>query len=141
MTDAGRAPQLSGEERSRYARHITLPEVGVEGQQRLKAASVLCIGAGGLGYANGDTIAIAGTSIGMGAGTTANDLSFTERSFMPSRGFLISLIPCFKVFSVLNTAHLVCIVFCIEDLRSDAFVLPFELRILSNLSRHLSVSL
>jgi sulfur-carrier protein adenylyltransferase/sulfurtransferase len=49
MTDAGGALQLSGEERSRYARHITLPEVGVEGQQRLKAASVLCIGAGGLG--------------------------------------------------------------------------------------------
>ena len=49
MTDAGGALQLSGEERSRYARHITLPEVGVKGQQRLKAASVLCIGAGGLG--------------------------------------------------------------------------------------------
>jgi len=49
MTDAGGALQLSGEERSRYARHISLPEVGVEGQQRLKAASVLCIGAGGLG--------------------------------------------------------------------------------------------
>ena len=49
MTDAGGAPQLSGEEKSRYARHITLPEVGMEGQQRLKAASVLCIGAGGLG--------------------------------------------------------------------------------------------
>ena len=49
MTDAEGALQLSGEERSRYARHITLPEVGVEGQQRLKAASVLCIGAGGLG--------------------------------------------------------------------------------------------
>jgi adenylyltransferase/sulfurtransferase len=49
MTEAGGAPQLSGEEKTRYARHITLPEVGVEGQQRLKAASVLCIGAGGLG--------------------------------------------------------------------------------------------
>ena len=49
MTEAGDAPQLSGAEKSRYARHITLPEVGVEGQKRLKAASVLCIGAGGLG--------------------------------------------------------------------------------------------
>lgn len=36
-------------ERSRYARHFTLPEVGPEGQRRLKAARVLCIGAGGLG--------------------------------------------------------------------------------------------
>ena len=37
MTEAGGAPQLSGEEKTRYARHITLPEVGVAGQQRLKA--------------------------------------------------------------------------------------------------------
>ncbi|WP_115070703.1 molybdopterin-synthase adenylyltransferase MoeB [Synechococcus sp. UW179B] len=49
MTEAGGSPQLSGEEKTRYARHITLPEVGVAGQQRLKAGSVLCIGAGGLG--------------------------------------------------------------------------------------------
>ncbi len=40
---------LSTEERERYARHITMPEVGVEGQKRLRAASVLCIGLGGLG--------------------------------------------------------------------------------------------
>ena len=40
---------LSPEELSRYARHLTLPEVGVDGQKRLKAASVLIIGAGGLG--------------------------------------------------------------------------------------------
>ncbi len=49
MSEAGEAPQLTGEEKSRYARHITLPEVGIPGQLRLKAASVLCIGAGGLG--------------------------------------------------------------------------------------------
>lgn len=41
--------ELSTEERQRYARHLTIPNVGVEGQQRLKAAKVLCIGAGGLG--------------------------------------------------------------------------------------------
>jgi adenylyltransferase/sulfurtransferase len=40
---------LTAEERTRYARHITLPEVGADGQRRLKAARVLCIGAGGLG--------------------------------------------------------------------------------------------
>jgi len=40
---------FSREETSRYARHFSLPEVGVEGQRRLKAARVLCIGAGGLG--------------------------------------------------------------------------------------------
>src|SRR5256714_9628656 len=41
--------ELSTEERLRYSRHLMLPEVGVEGQQRLKAARVLCLGAGGLG--------------------------------------------------------------------------------------------
>ena len=40
---------LSSDERGRYARHLILPEVGLSGQERLKAASVLCVGAGGLG--------------------------------------------------------------------------------------------
>ncbi len=42
-------PELTADERARYARHLTLPEVGMEGQQKLKAARVLCVGAGGLG--------------------------------------------------------------------------------------------
>ncbi|HUA93026.1 MAG TPA: molybdopterin-synthase adenylyltransferase MoeB [Terracidiphilus sp.] len=42
-------PELTTEELSRYSRHLILPEVGMEGQQRLKAAKVLCVGAGGLG--------------------------------------------------------------------------------------------
>ncbi|MGB3613939.1 MAG: molybdopterin-synthase adenylyltransferase MoeB [Elainellaceae cyanobacterium] len=41
--------QLSREEYERFSRHLILPEVGLEGQKRLKAASVLCIGTGGLG--------------------------------------------------------------------------------------------
>lgn len=41
--------QLNKEEYERYSRHLILPEVGLEGQKRLKAASVLCIGTGGLG--------------------------------------------------------------------------------------------
>ena len=40
---------LTEEEVERYARHIVLPEVGGPGQNRLKASSVLVIGAGGLG--------------------------------------------------------------------------------------------
>ena len=47
--DAQPLPELSTNELSRYARHITLPEVGLEGQRRLKAARVLCVGTGGLG--------------------------------------------------------------------------------------------
>jgi adenylyltransferase/sulfurtransferase len=42
-------PDLSRDEIARYARHLILPDVGVEGQKRLKAARVLLIGAGGLG--------------------------------------------------------------------------------------------
>ncbi len=40
---------LTNEEIARYSRHLILPEVGMEGQQKLKAASVLCVGTGGLG--------------------------------------------------------------------------------------------
>jgi adenylyltransferase/sulfurtransferase len=40
---------LTNEEIKRYSRHLIMPEVGVDGQRKLKAASVLCIGAGGLG--------------------------------------------------------------------------------------------
>ncbi|HXE92111.1 MAG TPA: molybdopterin-synthase adenylyltransferase MoeB [Terriglobales bacterium] len=47
LKPAGEA--LSNEEILRYSRHLIMPEVGMEGQQKLKAAKVLCIGAGGLG--------------------------------------------------------------------------------------------
>ena len=42
-------PELTTDDLSRYSRHLILPEVGMEGQQRLKAARVLCVGTGGLG--------------------------------------------------------------------------------------------
>ena len=42
-------PELSRAEYERYSRHLTLPEVGLDGQRKLKAARVLLIGAGGLG--------------------------------------------------------------------------------------------
>jgi adenylyltransferase/sulfurtransferase len=42
-------PTLSNNEIARYSRHLILPEVGMEGQQKLKAAKVLCVGTGGLG--------------------------------------------------------------------------------------------
>ncbi len=40
---------LTPSERSRYARHLILPEIGETGQERLKNGSVLIVGAGGLG--------------------------------------------------------------------------------------------
>jgi sulfur-carrier protein adenylyltransferase/sulfurtransferase len=48
-TRAGNAPELSKDEVLRYSRHLILPDVGIEGQRRLKAARVLLVGAGGLG--------------------------------------------------------------------------------------------
>src|ERR1700730_9701767 len=41
--------EFSPDEMKRYSRHLLMPEVTVEGQRRLKAARILCIGAGGLG--------------------------------------------------------------------------------------------
>ncbi len=49
MEQAAALPSLSNEEIARYSRHLILPEVGMAGQRKLKAAKVLCIGAGGLG--------------------------------------------------------------------------------------------
>src|SRR4051812_16676983 len=42
-------PTLTNDEVKRYSRHLIMPEVGMDGQRKLKAAKVLCIGAGGLG--------------------------------------------------------------------------------------------
>src|SRR3954462_711263 len=51
---------LSNDEILRYSRHLIIPEVGIEGQQKLKAAKVLLIGAGGLGAPLGLYLAAAG---------------------------------------------------------------------------------
>ena len=51
---------LSNEEIRRYSRHLIMPEVGLTGQKRLKEASVLCIGAGGLGSPMAIYLAAAG---------------------------------------------------------------------------------
>ncbi len=60
--NAGEAPEptLSNEEVKRYSRHLIMPEVGMQGQKKLKAASVLLIGTGGLGSPLGLYLASAG---------------------------------------------------------------------------------
>jgi len=49
ITIAPELPTLNNDEVLRYSRHLIMPEVGMEGQLKLKAARVLCIGTGGLG--------------------------------------------------------------------------------------------
>ena len=48
-TEPTTLPELTTDDLSRYSRHLILPEVGMEGQRKLKAAKVLCVGTGGLG--------------------------------------------------------------------------------------------
>ncbi|MGH2537734.1 MAG: molybdopterin-synthase adenylyltransferase MoeB [Candidatus Promineifilaceae bacterium] len=57
---AGRLPELDPQEMRRYSRHLIMPEVGMTGQKRLKAASVLLVGAGGLGSPAAMYLAAAG---------------------------------------------------------------------------------
>jgi sulfur-carrier protein adenylyltransferase/sulfurtransferase len=57
---AASLPELTNEEIKRYSRHLIMPEVGMEAQRKLKAAKVLCIGAGGLGSPAAMYLAAAG---------------------------------------------------------------------------------
>src|ERR1700740_2883537 len=61
------AATLTNDEILRYSRHLIMPEVGMDGQKKLKAARVLCIGAGGLGSPLGLYLAAAGGgTLGLG---------------------------------------------------------------------------
>src|SRR5665213_2242983 len=48
-TSSDTLPELTTDDLSRYSRHLILPEVGIDGQRRIKNARVLCVGTGGLG--------------------------------------------------------------------------------------------
>jgi len=60
MTPPVASAELSAEEIKRYSRHLIMPEVGIDGQRKLKESSVLCIGAGGLGSPAAMYLAAAG---------------------------------------------------------------------------------
>src|ERR1700751_1522179 len=76
------AVHLGAEELQRYSRHLIMPEVTADGQRRLKAARVLCIGAGGLGSPAALYLAAAGVgTIGL-VDFDAVDLSNLQRQIL-----------------------------------------------------------
>lgn len=76
--------EFSNDEIARYSRHLIMPEVTLEGQKRLKAASVLCIGTGGLGSPIAMYLAAAGLGrIGLVDGDTV-DFSNLQRQILHS---------------------------------------------------------
>src|SRR4029453_452080 len=76
------AMQLSAEELQRYSRHLMMPEVTQEGQRRLKAARILCIGAGGLVSPASPFVSAAGMgTMGM-VGFDDVDLSNLQRQIL-----------------------------------------------------------
>jgi molybdopterin/thiamine biosynthesis adenylyltransferase/rhodanese-related sulfurtransferase len=76
--------EFSNDEIARYSRHLIMPEVTLEGQKRLKAASILCIGTGGLGSPIAMYLAAAGIGrIGLVDGDTV-DFSNLQRQILHS---------------------------------------------------------
>ena len=109
---------LTPEQRARYSRHILIPEVGEEGQQRLLDARVLLIGAGGLGSPASLYLAAAGVgTLGIIDADVVDD-SNLQRQIVHSTNTLGEP----KVLSAKRT---------IEALNPDVSVLPYEERLTS----------
>jgi sulfur-carrier protein adenylyltransferase/sulfurtransferase len=109
---------LSAEQRARYSRHILIPEVGDEGQQKLLDARVLLIGAGGLGSPASLYLAAAGVgTLGIVDADVVDD-SNLQRQIVHSTNTLGEA----KVLSAKRT---------IEALNPDVNVVPYEERLTS----------
>ncbi len=79
---------LSAEEKTRYARHLNIPEIGEAGQEILKGAAVLVVGAGGLGSASAYYLAAAGIGrLGIVDSDTV-ELSNLQRQILHGAGTL-----------------------------------------------------
>src|ERR1700747_3042481 len=84
ITPPAALPELTTDDLSRYARHLILPEVGMEGQRKLKAAKVLCVGTGGLGSPLAFYLAAAGIgTLGL-VDFDVVDASNLQRQIIPS---------------------------------------------------------
>ena len=109
---------LTAEQRARYSRHLLIPEVGDEGQQKLLNARVLLIGAGGLGSPSSLYLAAAGVgTLGIIDADVVDD-SNLQRQIVHSTNTLGEA----KVLSAKRT---------IEALNPDVTVVPYEERLTS----------
>jgi len=82
---------ITKDEKKRYARHLKIPEIGENGQERLKESSVLIVGIGGLGSASACYLAAAGVgSLGIIDGDKI-DLSNLQRQILYSSSEVDSL--------------------------------------------------
>jgi molybdopterin/thiamine biosynthesis adenylyltransferase/rhodanese-related sulfurtransferase len=109
---------LSSEQRSRYSRHLLIPEVGEDGQQRILDARVLLVGAGGLGSPASLYLAAAGVGTLGIVDADVVDESNLQRQIVHSTDRLGEP----KVLSAKRT---------IEALNPDVRVVPFEERLTS----------
>jgi len=109
---------LSQDQIARYSRHLLLPEVGVEGQEKLRNAKVLCIGTGGLGSPLGLYLAAAGIGkLGL-VDFDVVDQSNLQRQVMHGESTVGKL----KVDSAKNR---------LADINSDVEVVTYNIRLSS----------
>src|SRR5207247_3301253 len=83
--DSATLPNLTNDEFKRYSRHLIMPEVGVDGQRKLKAAKVLCRGSGGLAARVAMSVAAAAVGTRGLADFDVSDYTSVPPQFLPGR--------------------------------------------------------